>query len=98
MGINIIEQIQAFNTGRAPHLLEVKYHTMRDNIFCFYRGVRICFTAILKKLILSINVLLPGSVATCILKILAAIKEIMVSYILISTILMKPYSGRVCLM
>lgn len=49
MESNILQKIQKFNAGRTPQLLQVKYQTMRENIFSFYRGSAHLFYSHLKK-------------------------------------------------
>src|SRR5713226_3814007 len=35
---NAVERIQAFNAGRDPRLLQMKYKLMQHDVFAFYRG------------------------------------------------------------
>ncbi|MDB5273656.1 MAG: hypothetical protein JWO58_2023 [Chitinophagaceae bacterium] len=38
MSLQTIAQIEAFNAGRIPDLLQLKYKNMREDVFKFYRG------------------------------------------------------------
>ncbi|TMD46636.1 MAG: DUF2252 domain-containing protein, partial [Chloroflexi bacterium] len=35
---NLVARIKAFNQGRDPQLIQLKYKAMRPDVFAFYRG------------------------------------------------------------